>query len=88
VVYNDATRKAYDRRRELLERAKVNKKQWRVSSTMFCHFGDKTSLEPLPELSHLYSAEEAKAYPKITAYDLLMQELAATGMVVDEPERL
>ncbi len=57
---------------------------------MFCHFADKVSIAPMSELSHLYTAEEAKKYPtEMTAYDLLMQELAATGMVLeDQPARL
>jgi hypothetical protein len=47
VVYNSATREAYERRKEKLERDGINKKQWRVSSTMFCHFGDKEQIEPM-----------------------------------------
>lgn len=38
---------------------------------------------PLPELSHLYTAEQAANYPQMTAYEILMQELSATGMVFD-----
>lgn len=50
---------------------------------MFCHFGDKVQMGPLPELAHLYTPEEAAKYPEMTAYDILMQELSATGMVFD-----
>ena len=38
---------------------------------------------PLPELSHLYTEEQAANYPQMTAYEILMQELSATGMVFD-----
>ena len=35
----------------------------------------------MSELRHLYKLEQAEKYPKkFTAYDLLMQELNATGM--------
>jgi hypothetical protein len=51
---------------------------------MFCHFADKVSIAPMSELSHLYTEDEAKQYPPITAYDLLMQELSATGMVSED----
>jgi len=30
---------------------------------MFCHFADKVDIAPMAELSHLYSADEAKNYP-------------------------
>ena len=57
---------------------------------MFCHFADKVSIASMSELSHLYTAEEARKYPtQMTEYELLMQELAATGMVSeDQPARL
>ena len=35
----------------------------------------------MSELRHLYNLEDAEKFPKnFTAYDLLMQELNATGM--------
>lgn len=35
---------------------------------------------PLPELSHLYTQEEASRYDNISAYEILIRELDATGM--------
>ena len=41
----------------------------------------------MSQLRHLYNIEDAERYPKnFTAYDLLMQELNATGMSA-EPEQ-
>ena len=37
----------------------------------------------MPELSHLYNADEAKKYKKMTAYENLIEELKATEMVAD-----
>ena len=50
---------------------------------MFTHFRNDVDVGPMPELSHLYSADEAQKYPRMTAYEILMQELAATGMTSD-----
>jgi hypothetical protein len=39
----------------------------------------------MKELEHLYTAEDSAKYPRnFTAFDLLMQELTATGMVEGE----
>ena len=63
------------------EKAKeADKITWRVSSTLFAGFRYDVECEPIPELSHLYTEEDAKKYPKRTAYDILMTELAATNM--------
>jgi hypothetical protein len=53
---------------------------------MFCHFGDKVEIGPLKELAHMTSPEQAARYPKMTAYDILMQELSATGMSFETQE--
>lgn len=80
VIYTEATKAAVERRRQALQEAGDNRKQWRVSSTMFTHFRNDVCVGPLPELSHLYSKEEAAKYDNITAYEILVRELSATGM--------
>jgi len=45
---------------------------WRISSTLFSHLRYDVDLSPLPEMAHLYNAEEAnKKYVKMTAWDKL-----------------
>ena len=48
---------------------------------MFTHFRYNVDCSPAPELSHLYSEEAAKNYPKMSSFDILMTELNATNMV-------
>jgi hypothetical protein len=48
---------------------------------MFTTFRYDVDCSPLPELSHLYTAEEASEYANMTTYDILMTELDATNMV-------
>lgn len=48
---------------------------------MFTHFKYNTDCSPMAELSHLFNIEEAKTYKKMTAFDILMEELDATNMV-------
>jgi hypothetical protein len=50
---------------------------------MFCHFRNDVCVGPLPELSHLYTKEQAAKYDVCTAYEILIKELSATGMTVD-----
>ena len=50
---------------------------------MFTHFRGDVDIGPMAELSHLYKAEDAAKYPRMTAFEILMQELAATGMTFD-----
>jgi len=83
VVYTDATKEAVIRRQEKLNEEGSAKKQWRVSSTMFTHFRNDMNIGPLPELKHLYSEEALTKYPNLTAFEILMQELRATGMAMD-----
>ena len=52
---------------------------------MFCHFRNDVDIGPMAELSHLYTEEQAAKYPRMTAFEILMQELAATGMTFDTP---
>ena len=53
---------------------------------MFCHFRNDVDIGPMADLSHLYTPEQAAAYPRMTAFEILMQELAATGMTFDNNE--
>lgn len=53
---------------------------------MFTHFRHDVDVSPLAELSHLYSPEEASKYPRMTAFEILMQELSATGMTAPEQQ--
>lgn len=48
---------------------------------MFTHFRHNVCVGPLPELSHLYTQQDCARYPKMTAFEILMQELTATNMV-------
>ena len=66
----------------MLKEQNINKTQWRVSSTMFTHFRNDVDVGPMEELSHLTTAEQAGSYTRMTAFELLMQELSATGMVM------
>jgi len=38
----------------------------------------------MQELQHLYTSEEKAKYTRMTAFELLMQELSATGMTFDK----
>jgi hypothetical protein len=49
---------------------------------MFTHFRNDCCVGPLPELSHLYTPEQAAQYENVTAFQILMQELTATGMTI------
>ena len=75
VVYTDQTKTVHE-----VNKA-AGKIGWRVSSTMFTHFRYNVDCSPAPELSHLYSEEAAKNYPKMSSFDILMTELNATNMV-------
>lgn len=57
VVYAEATKEAVMRRKLLNQQQGINRTQWRVSSTMFCHFRNDVDIGPMAELSHLYDAE-------------------------------
>ena len=84
VVYTEATKEAFRRRAEQFEAQGIDRRQWRVSSTMFAHFRNDVDIGPMPELSHLYTEEQAAQYPRMTAFEILMQELSATGMTFEE----
>jgi hypothetical protein len=47
---------------------------------MFTHFRNDVDVGPMEELEHLYSSEQKQNYTRMTAFQLLMQELSATGM--------
>ena len=51
---------------------------------MFTHFRNDVDVSPMAELAHLYTPEEARKYPRMTAFEILMQELSATGMTFDQ----
>ena len=53
---------------------------------MFTHFRNDVDIGPMAELSHLYTPEQAAQYPRMTAYEILMQELSATGMACEDDE--
>ncbi len=82
VIYTDLTKQAVEKRRAILKEQSIDKVQWRVSSTMFTHFRNDTDVGPMAELDHLYTPEEGARYNRMTAFELLMQELTATGMVM------
>ena len=86
VVYTEATKEAFKKRDEQLKAQGINRRQWRVSSTMFTHFRNDVDIGPMAELSHLYTPEQAAQYPRMTAYEILMQELSATGMACEDDE--
>lgn len=81
VIYTEGTKAAVENRKALLEAQGKKRTQWRVSSTMFTHFRHDVCVGPLPELAHLYTQQECARYPKMTAFEILMQELTATNMV-------
>ena len=81
VTYTEGTKAAYEDRRALLESQGKKRTQWRVSSTMFTQFRHNVCVGPLPELSHLYTQQDCARYPKMSAFEILMQELNATNMV-------
>ena len=79
VVCTESTVAGYEK---AVEAGKIT---WRVSSTLFSNFRYDVECEPIPELSHLYACEDAvQRYPKRTANDILMTELAATNMTTYE----
>ena len=83
VVYTDKTKDAFNRRKAQWAEQGIEQAQWRVSSTMFCHFRNDVDIGPMAELSHLTTPEQSAEYPRITAFELLMQELSATGMTFE-----
>ena len=75
VVSTDATVAAFEKAKQ------AGKRTWRVSSTLFANFRYNVECYPLESLSHLYTEDAAKKYPKRTAFDILMTEMAATSMI-------
>eukprot|EP00354_Favella_ehrenbergii_P008235 CAMPEP_0170467300 /NCGR_PEP_ID=MMETSP0123-20130129/10927_1 /TAXON_ID=182087 /ORGANISM="Favella ehrenbergii, Strain Fehren 1" /LENGTH=371 /DNA_ID=CAMNT_0010733625 /DNA_START=74 /DNA_END=1189 /DNA_ORIENTATION=+ len=59
VVYTEATKEAVKRRAQQFEALGINRRQWRVSSTMFTHFRNDVDIGPMAELSHLYTPDQA-----------------------------
>jgi len=57
VIYTEATKEAFAKRRASLAEEGKEKHQWRVSSTSFNHFRNDVDVSPLKELDHLYSKE-------------------------------
>lgn len=78
VFYSEGTKTNYEKG------VAEGKIAWRVSSTMFTHFRNNVDCSPMPQLKnyHIESAEEK--YGKMTAYDILMEELNATNMIDGE----
>ena len=51
---------------------------------MFTHMRYNVDCSPLPELKHLHDKSRVKEFEKkMTAYDILMEELNATNMVAE-----
>ena len=86
VVYTDATKAAVERRAATFAEQGIDRTQWRVSSTMFAHFRNDVDVGPMAELNHLYTEEDAARYPRMTAFEILMQELNATGMTIESQQ--
>lgn len=57
VVYTEATKQTFERRAVINQQQGIDRKQWRVSSTMFSHFRCDVDIGPMAELSHLYDEE-------------------------------
>ena len=75
-MYTEQTKAAF-------EKAKTEGKiTWRVSSTMFTTLRYNVDCSPMPQLSHLHTADAATKYGNLSTYDILMTELDATNMVV------
>lgn len=51
---------------------------------MFTHFRNDVDISPMAEIAQLITPEQAAKYPPKTAFDLLMEELSATGMVIQQ----
>ena len=79
VIYSEETKQTVEKVKEEIHQGK-ERILWRVSSTLFSHMRYDTDIAPLNELAHLYDAEQAKKYRKMTAYEKLMEELRATNM--------
>ena len=82
VIYTEQTKAAYEKA------VSEDRITWRVSSTMFTMFRYNVDCTPLAELKHLYeeslSKDQAafqKKYPKMSAFDILIEELNATNML-------
>lgn len=82
VMYTEDTKNAVKQAEEEIKGG-VPRRLWRVSSTLFSHFRGEVDVSPLEELRHLYSADDAKKYERMTAYENLISELKATEMVSD-----
>jgi len=81
VIYTEGTKTAMLARQAKLDEEGSKKRQWRVSSTMFTHFRHDVDCGPMKELAHLYDKDAEEKYGRLTAKQILMQELEATGMV-------
>ena len=84
VIYTEETKAAFEKKKAELAAQGISRNLWRVSSTTLNHFRGSMSVAPLKELQHLYGQIDEEKYPEFTAYDLLMRELKATGMKVDD----
>ena len=81
VVYTEATKRVRDQNIQIAQEQGVRKSTWRISSTLFSHLRYDVDLSPMPELSHLYDAEEARAkYRPMTAHEKLIEELRAVNL--------
>lgn len=86
VIYTEDTKAAFLRAQEEIKNGK-KRILWRVSSTLFNHLRHDVDISPLPEMSHLYDAEEAKLkYKSMTAHEKLMEELRAINLAPESKE--
>ena len=53
---------------------------------MFTQFRYNVDCSPMPELSDKHRENAANKYPPMSAFDILMTELAATNMVLESSE--
>jgi len=80
VVYTDATKRVRDEKIKHMNETGEKKSTWRISSTLFSHIRHDVDISPLPELSHLYSAEDKEKYFPCTAFEKLCEELKAINL--------
>ena len=80
VVYTDQTKAVRDAKIKKREETGEKLSTWRISSTLFSHIRHDVDLSPLPELSHLYTAEDKEKYFPCTAFEKLIEELKAINL--------
>ena len=81
VMYTQATKDKRDENIRVTQETGEKRSTWRISSTLFSHLRHDVDLTPLPEMAHLYNAEEAaRKYRPMTAWDKLVEELKSINL--------